>query len=341
MSTSVSVWCYNRMDQVRFDNEDDKFVAIYAFAEEKFSENSGFLEPKTWISQLMITPKQKKQNLMRNVKRPRRKKRSLSISLVPTSLMQGSNKPDDVTAEEVKKVVVLLNLFFFRWLKCSPDAVLLKRELIEIQPTEPITPIVNKRVDRNPADLLVEDVHTGVRTRSMRASSEKEGEASLSKQPSFEKPMKMSISISPEANMIFTPGQSGDSERSSPSSELGYVFLTVEPEVQLSSGRKRRHSSRHSGANLAPVDEDLIRDSPEPDFKFRRISENEVLRKSARATPTQDPPAKHEQPMSEGANRNKAAQLFYQTLVLATHDYLKVEQTVPYGEILISKGSKM
>ncbi|XP_026457107.1 sister chromatid cohesion 1 protein 1-like isoform X2 [Papaver somniferum] len=268
----------------------------------------------------------------------------------------------------------------------------------EPQSTEPITPIVNKRVDTNPADLPVEDVHsgvrthsmrasaekqmpkhsvpvedvhtgvrtrsmrssaekqmpkhsvpvedvhTGVRTRSMRASSEKEVEVSLSKQPSIEKPMKMSISISPEANMIFTPGHSGDSERSSPSSELGNVFLPVEPEVQLSSGRKR-HSSRHSGANLAPVDEDLIRDSPEPDFKFRRISENEVLRESETlvgSTPTQDPPAYHEQPMgktadairkhlkthfeapgafqveslndlAEGANRSKASQLFYQT----------------------------
>ncbi|XP_026388829.1 sister chromatid cohesion 1 protein 1-like isoform X4 [Papaver somniferum] len=229
---------------------------------------------------------------------------------------------------------------------------------LEPQLTEPITPIVNKRVDRNPADLPVEDVHTGVRTRSMRASaekqmpkhtvpiedlysgvrtrsmrasaekqmprhsvliddvhtgvrtrsmqasSEKEVEASRSKQPSIEKPMKMSISISLEANMIFTPGHSGDSERSTPSSELGNVFLLVEPEVQLSSGSRKRHSSRHRGGNLAPVDEDLIWDSPEPDFKFRRISENEVLCESETlvgtgATATQDPPANHEQPMSK------------------------------------------
>ncbi|WJX64193.1 hypothetical protein P8452_49007 [Trifolium repens] len=39
--------------------------------------------------------------------------------------------------------------------------------------------------------------------------------------------------------------------------------------------------------------------------------------------------------------RKKAALLFYQTCVLASRDVLRVEQEVPYGEIIISKGSKM
>ncbi|XP_045831036.1 sister chromatid cohesion 1 protein 1 [Trifolium pratense] len=39
--------------------------------------------------------------------------------------------------------------------------------------------------------------------------------------------------------------------------------------------------------------------------------------------------------------RKQAALLFYQTCVLATRDVLRVEQEVPYGEIIISRGSKM
>ncbi|KAI3949228.1 hypothetical protein MKW92_036060 [Papaver armeniacum] len=57
-----------------------------------------------------------------------------------------------------------------------------------------------------------------------------------------------------EANMMFTPGRSGDNERSAPSSGFGNGFLNLAPEVQLQSGRKR-HSSRHSGGNLASAAE--------------------------------------------------------------------------------------
>lgn len=42
-----------------------------------------------------------------------------------------------------------------------------------------------------------------------------------------------------------------------------------------------------------------------------------------------------------GLNRKAAAMLFYQTCVLATSDVLKVEQNRPYGDILISKGTRM
>ncbi|MCL7023369.1 hypothetical protein MKW94_002204 [Papaver nudicaule] len=80
-----------------------------------------------------------------------------------------------------------------------------------------------------------------------------------------------------EANMMFTPGHSGNNERSAPSSGSGNGFLSMEAEVQLPSGSRKRHSSRHSGANLASVVEDKIWDIPEPDFKFRRFSENGFL----------------------------------------------------------------
>ncbi|XP_019053267.1 PREDICTED: sister chromatid cohesion 1 protein 1 [Nelumbo nucifera] len=42
-----------------------------------------------------------------------------------------------------------------------------------------------------------------------------------------------------------------------------------------------------------------------------------------------------------GMDRTKASQLFYQICVLATYDQIRVEQTVAYGDILISRGSKM
>ncbi|XP_073221640.1 sister chromatid cohesion 1 protein 1 [Cicer arietinum] len=45
--------------------------------------------------------------------------------------------------------------------------------------------------------------------------------------------------------------------------------------------------------------------------------------------------------LAAGMTRKSAAQLFYQTCVLATRDALRVEQKAPYGEILIFRGSKM
>ncbi|KAK1270030.1 Sister chromatid cohesion 1 protein 1 [Acorus gramineus] len=45
--------------------------------------------------------------------------------------------------------------------------------------------------------------------------------------------------------------------------------------------------------------------------------------------------------LASGMNRRRAAMLFYQTCVLATCDYVKVEQSVPYGEIFLSKGPNM
>ncbi|RZC63663.1 hypothetical protein C5167_025427 [Papaver somniferum] len=256
------------------------------------------------------------------------------------------------------------------------------------QPPEPVSPI-----DGNPMELPDEDPQIGVRTRSKQRSTEKQmpnhpvpaedfqsGVESRSKQPSIEKQMQMpnldnfEFPVN-EASMMFTPGHSGDNERSAPSSGSGNGFLNLEPEVQLHSGSRKRHSSRHSGGNLASVAEDKIWDLPEPDFKFRRFSENGFLHENETLvetgpTPTQHPPADQDQPMDKitdtirmhlkthfetpgasqvesldqlasGADRKKAAQLFYQTLVLATFDHLKVQQTVAYGEILISKGPKM
>ncbi|PNY09031.1 sister chromatid cohesion 1 protein 1-like [Trifolium pratense] len=45
--------------------------------------------------------------------------------------------------------------------------------------------------------------------------------------------------------------------------------------------------------------------------------------------------------LATGMTRKLAALLFYQTCVLATRDVLRVEQMEPYGDIIISRGSKM
>ncbi|OIW02732.1 hypothetical protein TanjilG_29508 [Lupinus angustifolius] len=53
------------------------------------------------------------------------------------------------------------------------------------------------------------------------------------------------------------------------------------------------------------------------------------------------PPVESLDILAAGMTRKSAAALFYQTCVLASRDALKVEQKEPYGEILISRGSKM
>ncbi|KAF3976793.1 hypothetical protein CMV_000048 [Castanea mollissima] len=74
------------------------------------------------------------------------------------------------------------------------------------------------------------------------------------------------------------------------------------------SNRKRPYSSsRHSSGGLEPVAEENPWNHPDPNFKLSRLSEYGL-------TPDQ---------------------------VLASRDILRVEQTVPYGDILISRGAKM
>ncbi|WCJ19937.1 Sister chromatid cohesion 1 protein 1 [Euphorbia peplus] len=169
-----------------------------------------------------------------------------------------------------------------------------------------------------------------------------------------------------EANMV-TPGNSDDDVRSMPSSGSGH---------EVHSGRankKRSHSvSRHSGSSLEPVEEE--NEGLGPEFRLSRLSENdpatddqEVLMETG-PTQTQRPvtsqhmdkitnivrmqmKAHFDAPgapsveslnkLADGMTRKGAAMLFYQTCVLATHDNLRVEQKVPYGDILISGGGKL
>ncbi|ONK62601.1 uncharacterized protein A4U43_C07F5800 [Asparagus officinalis] len=176
-----------------------------------------------------------------------------------------------------------------------------------------------------------------------------------------------------------TPSSPGRlSSGSIPSSGSGHIFLPHEQEVLPSSSRykKRQHSSARSDlGNLDPVEEETPMVQDVRGFKIRRLSETrptydtDLLEETADPTqtphpvitePTVDrvtqsirthlkmhfdtpgnPQSESIDQLAAGMNRKKAAQLFYQTCVLATLDFVKVHQAEAYGEILISKGSKM
>ncbi|KAL6848726.1 hypothetical protein ACP4OV_021309 [Aristida adscensionis] len=173
-----------------------------------------------------------------------------------------------------------------------------------------------------------------------------------------------------------TPGSPGLSHRSASSSGgSGRGFIHLDPEVQLPSGTgrsKRMHpSSGRSFGSLDPVEEDFPLEQGVSDFKMRRLSDMGPTPDLLEETePTQPPYENHFSPIDKvtqsiqsnlklhfdtpgapqsesltqlayGMTTAKAAQLFYQTTVLATLDYIKVTQLEPYGDILISRGPKM
>ncbi|KAF6164868.1 hypothetical protein GIB67_017071 [Kingdonia uniflora] len=229
--------------------------------------------------------------------------------------------------------------------------------------------------DQELPDFPAEKLHTGVGSQPKQVSVEKQVsmEKHMANPGNFEFPVT-------EATMMVTPGNSetfGGNERSIPSSGSGNGFLQVELEVQRAPGRsnsKRLFSSSiQSGSGLAPVAEDIPWDLPEPSFKLRKLSESspthdpEILVETG---PTQTQHPLVDLPMDKvtdairmhlkthfdtpgapqiesldqlafGLTRKKAAQLFYQTCVLATHDLVKVQQRVAYADILISRGPKM
>ncbi|CAL9096486.1 unnamed protein product [Musa textilis] len=171
-----------------------------------------------------------------------------------------------------------------------------------------------------------------------------------------------------------TPGSSGDS-KSMPSSGSGHAFMPLEPEIQLPSVRSKRkqHSSSKSFRNLDPVEEELPLQQDARGSKIRRLSETgptpdfeleETGPTQTPVTPPSNPSVDNTTllirthlklhfdtpgaPQSEslnqlalGMNKRKAAQLFYQTCVLVTYDFIKVQQDEAYGDISISRGPKM
>ncbi|KAJ4726918.1 sister chromatid cohesion 1 protein 1 [Melia azedarach] len=178
-----------------------------------------------------------------------------------------------------------------------------------------------------------------------------------------------------DANGMVTPGNSADDVRSIPSSASGHGILSFSSEINSgrSNQKRPRSSSRHSSSSLEPVAEENPLQYPDPNFKLSRLSEKgstpdpELLCETG-PTPTQIPiinapldkitdsirtqmKAHFETPggpkveslnrLTAGMNRKSAAMLFYQTCVLASTDDIRVEQKVPFGDILISRGAKM
>ncbi|CAN6331872.1 unnamed protein product [Urochloa humidicola] len=173
-----------------------------------------------------------------------------------------------------------------------------------------------------------------------------------------------------------TPGSPGLSRRSGSSSGgTGRGSIPLDPEVQLQSesgrSKRRQHLSGRSLGNLDPVDEDFPLEQEVRDFKMRRLSDfgptPDLLEETE---PTQTPYENRSDPIDEitesiqsylklhfdipggpqseslnlladGMTTARAARLFYQMTVLATFDYIKVDQLEPYGDILISRGAKM
>ncbi|KAJ6429296.1 hypothetical protein OIU84_020849 [Salix udensis] len=177
-----------------------------------------------------------------------------------------------------------------------------------------------------------------------------------------------------EANMA-TPRNSGDGVGSIPGSGSGHGIPPHYFEVNLGRSNKKgpHSSSRHSGGSLETVAEEDPWQFADPNFELSRLSENgptpdQELLVETGPTQTQHlivgqpvdkiadsirmqmkshfetpgaPQVESLNNLAAGMNTKAAALLFYQTCVLASRDFLRVEQKMPYGDILISKGAKM
>ncbi|XP_073290829.1 sister chromatid cohesion 1 protein 1 [Primulina huaijiensis] len=174
--------------------------------------------------------------------------------------------------------------------------------------------------------------------------------------------------------VMATPGNSGDDIRSIPSSGSGHGFFSNNSDGNSGRpGKKRPYSaSKNSENGLEPVAEEFSWHHPDPNFKLARLSEYgstpdlmvETGPTQTQKPPIIDPPQDHitdsirmhlkthfDTPgtakteslnhLAFGMNKKRASCLFYQTCVLATRDYVRVEQKEPYGDILISRGAKM
>ncbi|XP_073127051.1 sister chromatid cohesion 1 protein 1 isoform X2 [Henckelia pumila] len=175
--------------------------------------------------------------------------------------------------------------------------------------------------------------------------------------------------------VMTTPGNSGDDIRSIPSSGSGHGFFSHNSDGNSGrSGKKRPYSASKNNENgLEPVAEEFSWHHPDPNFKLARLSEYgltpDLMVETGPTTQTQKPPiiyqpqdhitdsirmhlkthfetpgtAKTESlnHLAFGMNKKRASCLFYQTCVLATRNYIRVQQKNPYGGILISRGAKM
>ncbi|KAK0592690.1 hypothetical protein LWI29_023635 [Acer saccharum] len=177
-----------------------------------------------------------------------------------------------------------------------------------------------------------------------------------------------------KANLMVTPV---DYVRFNPSSGSGHRILSNSSEANSgrSNQKRPRSFSRHGSSGLESVAEENRSGFSDPNFQLSNLSESDLAHDQellVETGPTQTqprPPISNPQvdkmtdsirtqmkmhfetpgapeieslhKLAAGLKRKGAAVLFYQTCVLASRDELRVEQKVPYGDILLSKGSKM
>ncbi|XP_040865306.1 sister chromatid cohesion 1 protein 1 [Glycine max] len=168
-----------------------------------------------------------------------------------------------------------------------------------------------------------------------------------------------------EATPQVSSGKAGGSVHSfpRPTSENGPASHS-----DFDSGRfknKRYSSSANSSGGLEPLAEDvnfklarLYEDGPTPDQELLvetgptqtqvninhpsdKITDSIQAQMKAHFDTPGAPPVESLHILAAGMTRTSAAQLFYQICVLASRDALKVDQKVPYGEILFSRGLRM
>ncbi|KAF7132590.1 hypothetical protein RHSIM_Rhsim09G0179600 [Rhododendron simsii] len=138
-----------------------------------------------------------------------------------------------------------------------------------------------------------------------------------------------------DANVMVTPGNSGDEVRSIPSSGSGHG-------TSGRSNKKRPYSSsRHSGSSLETVAEENPWQHPDPNFKLARLSENGLTPENDLLVETG--PTQTQRPILNPAidQITNSIRINAFCAVLASRDFVRVEQHVPYGDILISRGAKM
>ncbi|XP_057724882.1 sister chromatid cohesion 1 protein 1 [Arachis stenosperma] len=106
------------------------------------------------------------------------------------------------------------------------------------------------------------------------------------------------------------------------------------------------HISRRSGISSTPDQELIVETGPtqtpvKMNHPSDKMTDSIQLHLRAHFSTSGAPHAESLNILAAGMDRKKAALLFYSTCVLASRDAIRVQQKVSYGEILISRGSKM
>ncbi|KAK8672350.1 hypothetical protein V6N13_110722 [Hibiscus sabdariffa] len=225
---------------------------------------------------------------------------------------------------------------------------------------QPLEPSSTERVHSDyPMDYPFEDLHSGVGSPSHVAAVELLRSKATKVTP---------VNI----NHFVSSGNSGDVVRSTGSSVSGdgVPLDNLEVKVERVGSKKNGPSTSRNNSGLDTVHEafceadtvyKLTRPgrenlAPDPDF----IVATQLTKETPADDPAPDiitenikthmkthfetpgaPRVESLQNLAAGLTRKGAAQLFYQTCVLASQGFLRVQQEVPFGEISISKGAKM